>query len=171
MFHYINYHGFNPSISKFKDSIFSGEDVTVPELSDEFADLPDIDRDIFEYCIGAICRKFKLAREESAPQNQWIETKGHGKLVQPAPSVVEAFRKCDNIFYSFHGKELRQCNDPIGSVQKIIMKKYPSLEPKAVRYFIRMKFFARIRKMNAELRLKKAKRGVRHFKQSAQFSN
>ena len=88
MLHYIKYLGFKPSISKFKDSIFSGEDVTVPELSDEFADLPDIDRDIFEYCIGAICRKFKLAREESAPQNQWIETKGHGKLVQPAPSFV-----------------------------------------------------------------------------------
>ena len=47
MFHYIKYLGFKPSISKFKDSIFSGEDVTVPELSDEFADLPDIDRDIF----------------------------------------------------------------------------------------------------------------------------
>ena len=114
--------------------------MTVPELSDEFADLPDIDRDIFEYCIGAKCRKFNLAREQSAPQNRWIETKGHGKLVQPAPSVVEAFRKCDSIFDSFHGKELRQCNDPIGSVQKLIMKKYPSLDPKGARYFIRMKF-------------------------------
>ena len=79
-------------------------------------------------------------------------------------------RRINEIFNKFNGPFLKKCVDPIGSVVKVILRKFPSYDIKIVKYFCKMKFFSRIKNKNLELRLKNPTT-VRFYKQTAQFVN
>ena len=144
---------------------------SVPDLNDEVLQTPDTEKDLFEYIAGAVCRKFGiLPTEGTKNQNRLISIKGGGKLIQPREEIVEMCRRINEIFNKFNGPFLKKCVDPIGSVVKVILRKFPSYDIKIVKYFCKMKFFSRIKNKNLELRLKKST-NVRFYKQTAQFVN
>ena len=146
-------------------------DCAISDVSDEVLRSTDAEKDIFEYIVGAICRKLSLgSKDEIQEKNKLITVKGGPKLIQPREDIVETCRKIDDTFDSFNGNSLKRCLDPIGSVIKLVMRKYPSFDPRIVKYFCRMKFFSRIKRKNIELKLKKST-SVRIFKQNAQFVN
>ena len=144
---------------------------TIPDLNDELLQTPDAERDIFEYIVGAICWKFKLCSPDDIKEkNSWICIKGEKKLIQPSEDIVDICRKTNELFDIFNGQSLKRCLDPIGSVIRLVLRKHPAFDMKIVKYFVRMKFFSRVKRKNIDLKLKKST-NVRVFKQTAQFVN
>ena len=168
---YSLYHQCMSLLNTSLDEDDDDSDPSVPDLNDEVLQSPDVEKDIFEYIVGAVCRKFNISSNiEKQPQNSLISIKGAGKLIQPKEETVLMCRKINDIFDSFNGSFLNKCVDPLGSVQRLIMKKCASFCPKVVGYFCRMKFFSRIKRRNIEVKLKKSA-SVRSYKQTAQFVN
>lgn len=83
---------------------------------------------------------------------------------------MDICRKTNELFDIFNGQSLKRCLDPIGSVIRLVLRKYPAFDMKVVKYFVRMKFFSRVKRKNIDLKLKKST-NVRVFKQTAQFVN
>ena len=65
-------------------------------------------------------------------------------------------KKVNEMFNKFNGSFLKNCPDPLGKLVKLTIQKWPNFDSKIVKYFCRMKFFARIRRINIELKLKKS---------------
>ena len=100
-----------------------------------------------------------------------MSVKGEGRLVEPNRDFVEICGKCDVIFDNFHGRGVRNCQDPLGKVKALILAKHPSFPPKIVDLFCKVKFSSRIRDLNNKIKMRKINRSVRSFKQTAQFVN
>ena len=77
-----------------------------PILQDEFFDKTERESDVLKYIAGAMCRKFNLKAKETQTPDSWISIKGQGRLIEPSDDVFEAVKQFDDIFNSFHGKEL-----------------------------------------------------------------
>ena len=81
---------------------------------------------------------------------------------------------CENIdeqFDEFHGSDVRVCEAPFEKLFDNIMKEYPTYLPKVVKLYCKVKFYARLKRLNHELKLNKLNNTVRSFKQTAQFNN
>ena len=147
-------------------------EIEPPLLRDEFFDKTDRESEILRYIAGAMCHKFKLETKVSTQQSSWISLKGLGKLKEPSDELFETVKQFDELFDLFQGVRLRRGFDPIGKCKLFIQSKFPDFNSKAILYFCRVKFFAKIRLMNKELRLKKyGAQNVRFYKQTAQFLN
>ena len=143
-----------------------------PLLVDEFFDRSDREEEILRYIAGAMCYKFKLETKASSKHDSWIGIKGFGRLKEPSDEVFEKVKQFDNLFDLYQDSGLKSGFDPIGRCQKFIQSKYPDFNAKAILYFCRVKFFAKIRIMNKELQPKKyGAKNVRFYKQMAQFVN
>ena len=141
-------------------------------VRDEFFDKTDRESEILKYIAGAMCHKFQLDTKVSTVCDSWIGLKGFGKLKEPSDEVFEIVKQFDDLFDSFQGSGLKKGFDPIGKCKTFIQSKFPDFNPKAILYFCRVKFFAKIRIMNKELRLKKCgAKNVRYYKQTARFLN
>ena len=147
-----------------------------PEIVDDVVlNTSQKDTDALKYIGGAMCKKFNLETKDNTNPNSWISMRGEGKFLEPSDEVFEVIQQFDKIFDTFHGKGLRECIGPLDKTKKLLLKELPSFNPKAIMYFCRVNFFARIRTMNRELKLKKMSqtnsKSVRYYKQSAQFVN
>ena len=80
--------------------------------------------------------------------------------------------KVDTKFDEFHGNGVRVCEAPLEKLFTIVMKEYPTFNPKVVKLYIKVKFYARLRQLNHEIKLKRLNNNsVRAMKQTAQFVN
>ena len=122
-----------------------------------------------KYVGGYICKKLNLKASKDN-QSEWVSRKGEGRLLEPCQEVMHTIDKADMCFTQFNGKNisLRKTYNPIAKVLKFILRKHPQLDPKIVKLYCRVKFFARLKLMNKALRASKGK-CVRYFKQTAQF--
>ena len=58
----------------------------------------------------------------------------------------------------------------MGKVQKLILKKLVDVDPKIIKLYCKVKFYARLKLINEKLKTSKG-RNVRYMKQTAQFTN
>ena len=124
------------------------------------------------YVGGYICRKLKLKSSGQVP-NSWVHLKGEGRLLQPNENIQDILSKCDKIFSAFKGISpfsLRKCRDPLGKVQNLITKTLVDVDPKLIKLYCKVKFYARLKLINEKLKTSKG-RNVRYLKQTAQFIN
>ena len=80
--------------------------------------------------------------------------------------------KFDENFNQFHGSGVRVCEAPFDKLFDIIINEYPTINPKVVKLYLKVKFFARLKQLNQEIKMNKLKQNtVRAMKQTAQFFN
>ena len=80
--------------------------------------------------------------------------------------------KVDEKFDQFHGSGVRVCEAPFEKLFENVMNEYPTINPNVVKLYIKVKFFARLKQLNQEIKMKKLKHNsVRAMKQTAQFLN
>ena len=103
---------------------------------DEGLDMPLLQDEIFEtqieensqkvkrYVGGYICEKLKIKATKDN-QSEWIALKGEGRLLEPSEEVMDAVNESDEVFSQFNGQKisLRQVSDPLGRLQRLILKK------------------------------------------------
>ena len=94
-----------------------------------------------------------------------------GRLVEPNQEILEIVAKSDQIFYSFHGKELCAQKNPMEKLNAAILERHPNFPPRTVSLFCKVKFYSRIIHLNVDLKVKRMKNSVRNLKQNAQFFN
>ena len=106
------------------------------------------------YVIGFVGRKlgFKLKQNSSEPS--WVSLKGKGRLFEPRQDLKNVCETSDRMFNIFHGNGLRKCKYPFDSLCKQIMKENPSFPVKVVKLYCRVKFFARLRHLNLDIKIK-----------------
>ena len=158
------------------DSIREGNmevisDNNVPQIEDELYEFANETNEARNYVAGYICKKFNIQGSSGKSSDSWISMKGDGKLVEPSKEIVDICAKCDDIFNTFHGQRINACFNPLGKLQCIILKKYPTFPPHIVKKYIKTKFFARIKQLNVKLKIDKQTKSVRSLKQMAQFVN
>ena len=150
---------------------FTDEGLSMPLLQDEvFSTQTEENLVMVRKLVGGyICKKLNLKASRTNP-SEWVAMKGEGRLLEPCSEVMDTVEKADQLFTQFNGKKisLRKTSDPIGKVIKYILKEQPNLNPKVVKLYCRVKFFARLKLMNKALRSSKG-RCVRYLKQTAQF--
>ena len=123
------------------------------------------------YVIGFIGKKLGLRPRSSQKSESWISLKGKGRLFEPSDELINICEICDRKFDEFHKDGLKKCNKPFNVLFQEIISNFPSFPPKVVKLYCKVKFYARIRMLNRDIKLKKIKKSVRMFKQTAQFMN
>ena len=94
-----------------------------------------------------MCHKFQLDTKVSTVCDSWIGLKGFGKLKEPSDEVFEIVKQFDDLFDSFHGSGLKK---GFGKCKIFIQSKFTDFNPKAILYFCRVTFSAKIRKINKQ---------------------
>ena len=174
--------------AKFKSTFFQDEFISVDAIeklqpidrtssgsnikSLEFSHIPQYSNyQARNYVIGYIGKKLGLQPRKGAVPNSWIALKGKGKLFEPNDFLIEMCEKIDDKFDEFHGSGVRLCEAPFEQLFDLIMKEYPTFLPKVVKLYCKVKFYARLKQLNYELKMNKLNKSVRPFKQNAQFTN
>ena len=85
--------------------------------------------------------------------------------------VIEMSEKIYEKFDGFHGTGARLCEAPFEQLFDVIMKEYPTFLPKVVKLYCKVKFYARLKQLNYDLKISKLNKTVRSYKQNAQFNN
>ena len=81
---------------------------------------------------------------------------------------MQVLRSCERFFNDFHGQDINATEGPDDLV-KIIMGASPQFEERVVKLFCKFRLHSRIKHLNQQLREKKMKKGIRHYKQLGQF--
>ena len=92
-------------------------------------------------------------------------------FIFPTEELKNICEISDRIFDFFHGDGLRFCKNPFSDLCKEILDENPTLSVKVVSLYCRVKFYARLRQLNRDIKIKNLNKSVRTFKQNAQFSN
>ena len=140
------------------------EDVDFPEGGDG-----DEDDEALKYVVGYIGRKLGYRQSSTPNPSSWVSIKGKGYMFEPSRDLINICKGCNVIFNQFHGMELNFCVNPLKKVEELILDKNPTYPPRVVKLFCKIKFFHRIKKLNASLKEKKGSTSVRSLKQTAQF--
>lgn len=138
---------------------------------DEITDLDLQPNEPRNYVAGYIAKKLSLLPSREQNLNSWISVKGEGRLVEPSSDLIDMVAKCDAVFNSFHGKELRVGKNPMEKLNTIILKEYPHFPQKIVSLLCKIKFFSRIKNLNMQIKMSTGKNSVRNLKQIGQFLN
>ena len=80
-------------------------------------------------------------------------------------------RNCDQEFSNFHGLSLRKVKNPLKKLEDKISTKFPFIPRKVSKLFIKVKFYARLKRLNFKLKERSLLNSVRSLKQKAQFLN
>ena len=91
--------------------------------------------------------------------------------MEPTPQLVDIVKQCDEVFTSIHGDTIKISKNPLWNLECKIMCSNPEFDRRIVKLFCKVRFFARLKKLNYDLKINKRQRNVRTFKQLAQFSN
>ena len=141
------------------------------DLEDRFHDFKCEVNEGRNYVAGYITKKLNLPTAKTFNKSNWIHFKGAGKLKQPTQETVEICATCDLIFNEFNRSSLRICQNPLGKVKDLILRRHPTYPPRIVDLFCKVYFYSRIRQISKDIKLKKIKKSVRTLKQLAQFIN
>ena len=102
------------------------EGLGMPLLQDEIFEtqIEENSQKVKRYVGGYICKKLKIKATKDN-QSEWIALKGKGRLLEPSEEVMDAVNKSDEVFSQYNGQKLslRQDSDPLGRVQRLILKK------------------------------------------------
>ncbi len=131
------------------------------------------------YVAGFIAKKFPLRTElgvktvdASASSCSWIMWKSNGGLRVPSEEFLEACRKFEAVFQTFHSTHKngidQDCNVII-RMSDVLHEKFPSWPKEVLEFFARTRTFIRIKHLNNCLKVGAAKAKLRSLKQSGQF--
>ena len=129
------------------------------------------DEEAFNYVVGYVGHKLGYSSSPEEKPDSWISIVGGGKLHEPTEELKDMCRKCDTKFNEFHGMSLRECMNPFMKLETTIKKDFPNIPLKVIRLFCKVKFYARLKRLNESLRVKSRQNSVRALKQRAQFVN
>ena len=121
--------------------------------------------------IGFIGKKLGLKPTMHPVGDSWIGLKGKGKLFEPTEDLIEICEKLDSEFNDFHGEGLKLCKDPMNTLCINIAKKYPTFPFTIIKLYTKVKFYARLKHLNMDVKMKSFNKSVRWYKQTGQFVN
>ena len=157
------------------------EETIMPDLveGDEAMETEEIDQDKCRSGILSVASwlavKLGLPTIEPTP-GSFIAKRSRGKLREASPAVVEMTRICSMQFNRLHGKyKIKAGSEMLHRTQRFIWKhvvgKVPGINQKFVKLFSKVKFFHRLRSINAEIKEASKAATVRSMKQFAQHQN
>ena len=153
----------------------------MPDLiqGDEPMETEDIDQDKCRSGILSVASwlavKLGLPTVEPTP-GSFIAKRSRGKLREAAPAVVEMTRICSIQFNRLHGKnKIKAGTEMLRRTQLFIWRqvegKVPGITKNFVKLFTKVRFFNRLRSINAKIKENSKTATVRSLKQFAQHQN
>ena len=126
------------------------------EDSNEFlnmnVDVEEDDEEAFNYVAGYIGHKLGFQPSNEQHQINWISKVGGGKLHQPKEELIQMCRNCDQEFSNFHRLSIRKVKNPLKKLEDKIAMKFPLIPQKVSKLFIKVKFYARLKRLNFKLK-------------------
>ena len=80
-------------------------------------------------------------------------------------------RNLDQEFSNFHGLSLRKVKNPLKKLEDKIAMKFPLIPQKVPKLFIKVEFYARLKRLNFKLKERSHLNSVRSLKPKALFLN
>ena len=125
------------------------------------------------FVVGFVGNKLGLKPKTNPPADSWITLKGKGKLFEPSDDLRTICETIDTFFENFNGSGLRICQRPLERLVKSVHDEHPNFPLKVVHLYLKVKFYARLRLLNSNIRMKSLfkNKSIRSYKQTAQFVN
>ena len=109
---------------------------------------------------------------EEETQSKWIDLKSRGKLSIPSQGLVKRLQIWGLWFNEFHGESINRDQNPVDRFAKIISSREELVFEQdiyAANLYSKIRFFHRIKLLNAEIRVKERSEKARKLKQLGQF--
>ena len=146
------------------EDIEGHDQVLEKELDEDVQfEVPECERDGFEYALGWMASKFEhLADNSESVSNSWISRKSRGGLKTMKAEFVIQFEKLEGIFRKVHGDKIREGKNAINDLL-VEAKKVDGIEAvikseKIIKFYLTTRMHFQIRYLNKQYKSCKGKK-------------
>jgi hypothetical protein len=100
----------------------------------------------------------------------WLAALSRGGLTLPSVDFFNQVKQFEKVFQLYHGSNISKESNVIKNFQKLLLQKFPALNPKIAIKYTRTRTFIRMKYLNHKLRSKSSAVQRREAKKKTQFT-